>query len=805
MSALRFALRQLLKSPGFTIIALLTLALGIGVNTSMYSLVDRLLFRAAPFPEADRLVRIFGTTAQTQYDGFSLQELEEMRAHANSFASLTTFTWWNNTLSEPGQPAERYAAIDASEQFFDTLEVQPMLGRAYTAEEQVPGRNQVAILSHALWQKRFGEDCAIVGRTIRLNAEQVTIIGVMPPTFAYPMLWGRIDLWRPITIPQHIVQDRENRFFSVIGRLAPGVTLEQAAAELAPLAARWARDYPKTSTGRSLRVIPLHESTMDPTSRSIVWMLLGLSGFVLLIACANLANLQLARATANMKDLAIRSALGASRLRLIGHQLVECMILAVVGGGLGVIVTMWTNALLGRSIRIADAGGLPLPVDGRILSAALGISLLTGVLFGLLPAWLASRTDVVTALKQQSRGSTAGRGHHFARHALIVGEVALALVLLAGAGVMIHGFRAFLHQDNGWDTDRVLTAVIHLPEQSTYRTDESRRVAIDRIERRLAQIPGAEATGICTGIPLFGYSVTRPLHVDGQTSEDLAQQPTAGWTMVASDYFATLGIPFLEGGRFPADIRADSPPVVIVNETLAKKFWPDESALGKRVGNLEGDRTVWREIVGVVRDIKFAGNPGRPDTLFQIYKPMVHEPWGYMNLVVRGRSPGAFANELRRAVTDIDSDLAVLDMYTVPEAMDRFQHNLVVINQTLGGFALLGLLLAAVGLYGVISNLVAQRTSEFGIRLALGASRRDVLTLVLGKGMRLALLGLAIGAAGAYGLNTYLGSLLPRMAASDPLTLAGVAAALFAVAVFACWMPARRATRVDPLTALRAD
>ncbi len=815
---MRFALRSLLKTPGYTIIALLTLALGIGVNMSMYTLVDTFLFRNAPFPESDRLVMIMGTTPQNPQDGFAFSDLEEMRAQTAvptgepvphqqgaTLESLTTFSGWSDTLSEPGKSAERFTSVDASVDFFKTLGVQPVLGRTYTAEEEVPGRNQVAILSYALWQSHFGGDPGIIGRSVRLNAESVTIIGIMPPSFGYPLLWGKVDLWRPITIPRHIVEDRTNHFFGAIGRLRPGVTPAQVTAQLAPLAARWAKDYPHDSTGRGFNTIPLQKATMDSTGTLIVWLLLGLSGSVLLIACANLANLQLARATTNAKDLAIRSALGATRFRLIVHQLTECLMLAVAGGAGGLLVATWINDVLGRAIRVNDVNGLPLEIDGRILGVAMGVSLLTGVIFGLVPAWLASRTDLVNTLKQQSRGSTSGRGHHFARHALIVSEVALALALLGVAGVMIRGFDAMLKKNNGWDTDHVLAANIHLPEQSTYNTEDKRRLAIQKLEQRLARIPGAEHTAVCATMPIFGYSKDVPIQVEGQTSDDPVKQPLGGFTIVGSNYFATLGIPMREGHDFSPDLKGDSPPQIIVGETLARKFWPKESALGKRIGDRQGDKVVWREIVGVVGDIQFALNTANPETTLQIYKPLVHEPWGYLHLVVRGTTPAAFKNELRQVVNDIDPDVAIQEMYTIPESVDRFAHNIFVVNRTLGAFALLGLVLAAIGLYGVISNIVAQRTGEFGIRLALGAKPGDVLKLVLRKGLKLTLLGLAIGAVLAYVLNLLLASEMPRVASPDPLTLALVALVLLAVALLACWVPARRATKVDPMIALRAE
>jgi predicted permease len=476
-----------------------------------------------------------------------------------------------------------------------------------------------------------------------------------------------------------------------------------------------------------------------------------------------------------------------------------------VGGVGGLGVAALVNAALGRAIRIGDAGSLHLPVDARILAACFFVSLVAGIGFGLLPAWLASRNDVVATLKQQSRGSTGGRGQRLARHGLIVAEVALALALLAVAGVMIRGFEALLRKDAGWDTGRVLTANIGLPEQSTYDTEDKRRVAIETLERNLARIPGAEQTAICSTPPVFGYSRTGPIQVDGQTPDDPLHQPTAGYFMVGSSFFATLGIPLREGRLFAADLSADSPRVIVVGESLARKFWPHESAVGKRVGAREKGEVVWSEVIGVVRDISFPLNTAHPDTLLQIYKPLVHEPWGFLHVLVRGPAPASFKEEVRRAVADLDRDVAVQNMLTVAEASDRYQHNFRVVNNTLGGFALLGLILAAVGLYGVISNLVAHRTAEFGIRLALGARRADVLALVLGNGVKLTLLGLGLGAGLAYALIRMLGSEMPRMAAADPATLTLVVVVLSSVALFACYWPARRATQVDPVVALRAE
>lgn len=812
LTDIRLAFRSLAKTPGYTAVVLLTLALGIGVNTSMYTLVDTLFFRTVPFPDAERMQSLYSVTPQNPRDQFSFAEIGEMRAQAagpgKAFESLTAYGYLDNILVRPDRPAERLYSIDATADFFTTFRVQPMLGRAFTQDEEVAGRNRVAILSYKLWQTHFGGDPAVIGSSVRLNAEQVTIIGVMPASFVAPLFLGPVDLYRPMTIAPFIVNDRNNHFFIAVGRLNPGVDPTQALAQLKPVAANWAKDYPATCKDRTIKMLPPHKAAMDSTSSFIIMLMFGLGTAVLLVACANIANLQLARATANVRDLAIRSALGASRGRLMLHQLTQSMVLALAGGVCGVVVANWVNDIFGRAIRLgpdANSPSLELHMNGSVLAGALVISLVTGLLFGLLPAWFASRHDVVSTLKQQTRGSTSGRGPRFMRHALIVSEVAVALAMLGVAGVMIRGLDAMLKKQNGWDADRVLLANIHLPEQATYITEDSRRLAIEKLTRRLAQISGAEHTAVCSTAPIFGYSSERPIQIAGQTPDDPTKQPNAGFTMVSRDFFVTMGIPLLEGRLFPEEMKADSPPYIIINQTMAHRFWPGKSAIGQRVGERTGDKVVWREVIGVVGDIQFALNITNPDTMLQIYKPLVHEPWGYLYLLVRGQVPASFKNQVRKAVSDIDPDVAVQEMYTVPEAADRFQHNLVVVNETLLGFAVLGLVLAAIGLYGVISYLVAQRTNEFGIRIALGASPGSILRLVLRHGVVLTGIGLALGFVTAYALNRALGSQMPRMAASDPATLIATALVLFAIAVLACYFPARRATKVDPLEALRTE
>lgn len=816
LSDIRHAFRSLAKAPGFTCVVLLTLALGIGVNTSMYTLVDALLFKNAPYPDSEHMICVQSRSPQGQREGYSFREFEEMRSMLSKsagdqtatglpFESLTAFSSWNDAFAEPGQPAERLDSIDVSADFFSTFRVQPLIGRAFTPDEETPGRNQVALLSYAFWKSHFGGDPGVIGRVVRLNAEPVVIIGVMPASFTYPLFFGKVDLWRPITIPRQIVEDRYNHFFGVIGRLTPGTGRLQAEARVTPLLAQWAQENPQHNSGRTVSAMPMQEAAMDSASRALIWLLFGVGLVVLLLACFNIATLQLARAATKTRDLAIRSSLGASRTELILHQLVEAMLLAAGGGILGLLVAIWTNALISSAVTLYLTEHIALPLNAPVLLVAFLSSLASGLLFGLLPAWIASRGDLSTALKQQSRGSTAGRGTHRLRHALIVGQVALAFALLAVAGIMIRGLQGLLKKEKGWDTAHVLAVNIHLPEQSTYDTDEKRRLAVEKLARRLEQIPNATHSAICSTTPIFGYSKTLPVQIQGITSDDTAKQPLAGYTMVSSGYFATLGIPLLEGRDFPPDMKADSPPYVVINQTMARHFWPGESALGKKIGEQVGTTVIWHEVIGIVGDIQFELDVANPSTVFQVYKPLVHEPWGYLFLMVSGPSPASYKADMRRAVADFDPDVAIQEIYTVREASDLYGHNIVVVNNIIGGFALLGLVLAALGLYGVISNLVAQRTGEFGIRIALGAKPNSVLLLVLKTGLVLTVIGLSLGAFLAYSLNRLLQNFMPRLAGTDPFAIVGVAAALFAISLFACWLPARRATKIDPIIALRAD
>jgi putative ABC transport system permease protein len=805
-SEVRQATRSLLNSPGYTAIALATLALGIGVNTSMFSVVDALLFRTAPFPDAKRIVQLTPFLPGGETRAVSFVEQREIREQEPGFAALTTVNRSAFAVSEPGQPAERIGGTTVSEDFFATFGVAPMIGRAFTPEEFQAGRNNVVILSHAFWQQRHGGAADIVGRTMRLDGELVTVVGVMPPAFDYRMLWGGTAFWRPLNYTPEQVEWRDYRTFNLIGRLAPEATHARIGGGLAPLVERQAREFPESYTGLRYVAQPLHEALMDSLGRRLSWMLFALSGVVLLIACANLANLQLARATAGLRDLAIRAALGASRLRLIRQQVLESVLLALAGGAIGVGLAFALNRIIDRSFVIGgSAGGLAIGLDPQVLGVALVVSLATGALCGAAPAWFASRTDVNAALKQQSRGSSSGRGHHRVRQTLIVAEVALALVLLGGAAILQRGFSQLLERRTGWDVDRVITARLPIPEtRKEFGTEGLRAVLFRKLEERLAAIPGVEHAALATSLPIFSYSGDRQVLTEGQSQGD-ANLPAAFHVMVSSDYFATMGIPLMEGRLFPPDVKPSDPRVIVINESLARRLWPDGSAIGRRIGSMDSGKPYWAEVIGVVRDVEPAGNTRAPVTPWQIYKPLAHEAWSFVHVVLRGPAPASLGETLRRAIAEVDPDLAAAGIGTVRETIGWQQHNLVLAVKTLTAFALVGLVLAAVGLYGVVSNLVAQRTSEFGIRLALGARPRDVLQLVLKHGLRLCAVGVLIGLAGAVGLGRLLGGLMPLVAKLDFVVLLAVAVTLFATALLACWLPARRATKVDPIIALRAE
>jgi putative ABC transport system permease protein len=803
---MKHAVRSLLQSPGFTVTALLTLALGIGVNTSMFSVLNTLMLRRLAYPDEQRIVRVYRTSPQSQAWPHSPANFLDHAAQNEVFERMAAFRWAGVSFVESGQPAQRVPGMLVTADFFSILGAPPLLGRTFTAGEDKAGATKVVVLSHAAWLNRFGGDRDVIGRTVRLNSEPVTVIGVMPPSFDDAMLWGKVEVWRPMAFTDEQRTTRDSNYLNVIAKLKPGVSPTRAQAGMTALAAKLAHDFPVTNSGQGLRVLGLAASAQDDSDRQLIWFIMGLAGFVLLIACANLANLQFARTAGRTREYAIRTALGASRVRIIRDLLTESLLLGLAGGTLGLVVALWCNDTLSHNIRIGnDVGALVLPVDFRVLGFALAASVGTGLAFGLLPAWFASRANVSDALKQGARGSSASPTQSRLRHALIVAELALALTLLAGAAFFTRGVQRFAQRDPGWNPDGVLTAYVSLPG-SKYTNDDQRRAFTEQVEAKLAALPGVTQASVSSDVPTWGYGSSTGIIVEGRPVPPAGQELLAYNPSVSPSYFQNLGLHFVAGRNFAPTDRPGAPDVVVVNAAMARALWPGENPVGKRIGS-PGKTPNWREVIGVVNDVHAIGNPAaHADTPFQFYRPAAQAPFGFHVVALRSHgAPELLANELRRAVAAIDADQPVHEIHTIRQEVQRTAANMTTVSFMLGAFSALGVTLAALGIYGVIAGFVVQRTNEIGIRMALGAQLRDILGLVLGRGLRLALLGIALGLAGAYGIAQLLHAIAPAIPDAEASAVFGITALLLVVATFACWLPARRATQVDPVAALRAE
>jgi len=788
---LRFAARGLWQSPVFAGVAIATLALGIGLNTAMFSVLQALLRRELPFPAPESLVQVFRTSPHSQRWPHSPANFLDQQAQNDVFTGMAAYQPRPFNLAEPGQPAERVGGVQASAEIFPLLGVRALLGRTFSAEEDRPGGERVVVLDHGFWQRRFAGDPAILGRTLRLDGEAFTVIGVMPANFRDRPLFGTSDLWTPLAFDANQRANRGGNFLRSIARLKPGVTLPRAAAALDALAARQALAHPATNTGIGLRAVPILDA-MDPRGRLSLWATMALAGFVLLIACANLANLQFARTARRTRELAIRGALGASRGRLLRQLLTESLLLALLGGAAGLAVAQAATVLLDRALEPGDA--LAVALDRPVLAFAFAASTLSGLGFGLLPAWLAARADPGESIKAGGRGVIGDRARRRVQHALIVAEMALALVLLAGAGLMVRGVARFAAQSPGWDIDGLAVAQLALPAKR-YGGSGSQRAFAARLEEKLAALPGVTHAAVAWSVPIGSFDTAGDFAVADRAAPPPGRAPLRHVNGVTPGYFAALGQPLRAGRAFTAADREEQPAVVIVNETLARTFWPDASALGRRIGD--------EEIVGVVADVRFPTDPSEPSTRFQTYRPFAQAPRG-SNLWLAVRGPVS-ADQLRRAVAAIDADLPLHLPGTARSRVDRALLRLGQVGWLLTGFGALGVLLAALGLYGVIAGFVAHRTNEIGVRLALGAGPRDVLRLVLGQGVRLTFVGALIGLLGAAAATRLIAAVAPDLAGGDVGTLGAVTALLLAVALLACWLPARRATRIDPMLALRAE
>jgi len=800
----RHAARSLRRSPVFAVVAIVTLALGIGANAAMFSVLNTYMLRPLPYPEPDRLMRVFRTSIHSQSWPHSFPNYLDHRSRNTVFEHLALYTGLRQSLTTDGQPAEGVQGLQVTSDFFPTLGVPPQLGRWFTKLEDEPSANNVVILTDAFWKRRFGGDPAILGKTLRLEAQNVVVVGVMPAGFEHQLLWGPIDLWRPFMVPAQQRQNRNSNSYSEVGRLKPGITRTQAEQSMIQLAANLSKET-KLNQDESLRLEPLRRSQVDDVGRSAMWLAFGLSGFVLLIACANLANMQLVRTTAHLREHTIRAALGAGRFRLLRQSLTESSLVALAGGVASFLVARLVVELVNRRLFI-DLPLARVALDGRVFAFTLICALSTGLLFGAVPAVLASRADVNHALSDRPRGSTSSSHSRF-QHALIVSEVAFALVLLTGAGLFLRGLQRFGERDPGWRVDGLVTAQLGL-RGPNYAKPEQRLAFFKTFDQRLRQLPGVVDVAFSSSQPVGGFNSSGPLVAEGQPEPQQGHYREVFTEAVSPRYFQTLGVRLVAGRLFTEDDTFDKPRVVILSERTAAQYWPNESAIGRRLKfpGPTSDTNQWMQVVGVVNDVGFPGTLAEPYTRLEAFMPIAQQFIIGVNITMRTtQSPESLTQPLRRVAAELIPVSPVNRIRTARALVEQNLGSIQLFASILGGFALLGLGLAAIGIYGVTSYSVTQRTGELGIRMALGAQATDVLRLVLQRGGALVLVGVALGTLGTYGVAQVLMSMIPTLPAREPVTPIVLGSALTLVALLACYLPARRASKLEPDVALRHE
>jgi putative ABC transport system permease protein len=806
---IRFGLRMLLKSPSISIVATIALALGIGANTAIFSVVNAVLLRPLPFPESESLVSVFETDRQRGLERgtHSYPNFFDIRAQNTVLERVACFHGGDYILSGRGEPARLQGSVVTSD-LFPILRVQPILGRTFLPDDDKPSESgRVVILSQPLFQKRFNSDPSIVNQAITLNGISFTVVGVMPAGFEFPIQNDPVELWTTIAGDASgetpVTAQRGAHFLQVIGRLKPGVNQEQAQAELTAIASRLEQQYPDTNTHRSLRVDSALKALVGDI-RPTLLILLGAVACVLLIACANVANLLLARATSRHKEMAIRAAMGASRLRVIRQLLTESVLLSLLGGAVGLLLAVWWSDLLIALGKEDIPRALHVGIDLRVLGFTLGVSILTGVIFGLAPAFHSSKRELIDALKEGGRGTSEGARRNKVRSALVVSELAIAVVLLVGAGLLIKSLWRLQKVNSGLQPQNVLTFNVGLPEKYNY--ERQARFFID-LKSRLESLPGVQSASSVLPLPLSGDRFVISFEIEGRPMAP-KDHPSGDFFAAGVGYFRAMGIPIIKGRDFDDRDRYGSTPVVIITETLARQFFPNEDPIGKRIkpgiNTIEGDKTTMREIIGVVGDVRNRSLDTAPKQAY--YVPQTQVPFDQMVMVVKTLDdPHNLISAATKQVSAMDQDIPVFGVKTMEEylstsvAAPRFSTTLLTI------FAGVALVLTVVGLYGVMSYSVAQRRNEIGIRLALGAQSRDVLLMIVKQGSLLIGLGLVIGLSGAFALTRLIASMLFGVTAKDPLTFTAVGALLAAVALLACYVPAWRATKVDPMEALRYE
>ncbi|MDX6613047.1 MAG: putative transport system permease protein [Blastocatellia bacterium] len=803
---IRYGIRSLLKRPGFAAIAILTLALGIGANTAIFSVVNAVLLRPLPFADPDRLVMIW---EDASFAGFARNtpapaNYVDVKNQNQVFSDMAAMDMRTFNLTGDGQP-EKIEARGVTASFFPLLGVKPALGRWFVADEDKPGANRVAMITHSLWQQRYGGEANIIGRELSLNGEKYTVVGVMPAGFQF--LDKNIGIWVPIAFTSEMLANRGRHYLIVVGRMKPGVTFAQADAEVRTIHQRIAHDNPETGNRVAGYALPLRDQVSGDLRRPLFVLLVAV-GFVLLIACANIANLLLSRAASRRREMAVRAALGAGRMRLMRQLLIESLLLAIVGCVCGLLLASWSFAFLQRLIPDSLAASTSLGLDLPVLGFTVLVTLLTAVLFGLAPAFQASRIDLNEALKQGGGRSGLNAGGNRLRSAMVVAEVALALVLLVGAGLLIQTFLKLRDQYSGLQAENVLTMRTVL-SKSKYPEHPQRVSFYKQVLERVQALPGVVSAGYATTVPLAVKGGTNGFAIEGRTVEQLTSGGLAydaNHRQVSADYLKTIGIPIQQGRGFTEADNEQSIPVGIINDTMARQYWPGENPLGKRIklGDPGDTEIPWVTIVGVAGDVRQMGvdEPVKPEMYFP-YQQGIEPFYAPRDLVIRTSvDPLSLVAAASNEIHQVDPDQPISNVRTMDQVLGEETASRRLGMTLLTIFAGLALLLATLGIYGVLAYFVVQHTQEIGVRMALGAQRRNILTLVLKKGMGLTLVGVAIGLGAAFTLTRLMASLLFGIGSTDPLTYAAIAVLLTFVALIACYVPARRATKVDPMTAL---
>jgi putative ABC transport system permease protein len=800
----RYGFRVLLRNPGFSVVALLTLALGIGANSMIFSVVNAVLLRPLPFPDSGRLVRVGESHQNSGYqtNNMTYASFLDLGERTESLDHIAGSRFWTENLTDgSGSEPEEVFSMLVSAEFFSALGVAPMLGRTFFPEEDQPGRDNVVVISNGLWQRRYGSDPSLIGKTIKISGVDRTVIGVMPLGFQSAFLFsGQYDLWTPLVATGALRDNRRSHLLAVIARLRTGATIEQAQAELAAFAGRIEEQNPGVDPELSVNVVGLQERLVAPFRPALVVLLCAVA-CVLLIACANVANLMLARAAVREREMAIRLALGAGRWRVFRQLLTESVLVALGGGALGLLLAVWGI----DTIKAVNPGNLPrldeVSLDGRVLGFTMLTSLVTGIVFGLAPALQLPRLSLHEVIKEGARGSSGAR-RRWVRQILVVSEVALALVLLIGAGLLINSFWRLQQVDRGFDAHNVLTIRLTLP-RARYARNEQQVAFLKDVLERVSQVPGIRSAGLTSTLPLSGGPAT-DFEIEGRPFVDPGAVPSADIRIVDPNYFRTMSIPLRAGRSFTDRDVSNSTTVMVINEDMARRFWPNEEPLGKHVTMKDWGPPLTGEIVGVVGDVKAGGLES--ETRPMIYWPYPQFPTIFNNLVVRtDDDPSGVVAAVKSRIWSVDRELPVTRIATMESVLANSVAPRRFNMMLLGLFAAVALALAAVGIYGVISYMVSQRTHEIGIRLALGAKNGDVFRLVIGQGMSLALAGVGLGLMAAFGLTRLMSGLLFGVSPTDGATYIVIAVLLTGVALAACLVPARRAIKVDPMVALRYE